>query len=117
MAALNALGPLEYDDVFDGGDDRCVYSANSPEQGFHTLSIFADVFSLEELRDVFVGGSDHPVGGHDAYWHAGTLYVDLQGGVLAVSPSLDDADVDPGTDELGLALMVAELYAAAENEA
>ena len=111
--ALNAIGPLQYDDVFDGGTDLCVYSATVPEQGFHTLSIFTEFFSLDELIEVYEGGAGADINGSPTYAFDGTLWVEVGDRVMAISPLFDDLAVDAGTDELGFAAQVAELVVAA----
>jgi hypothetical protein len=117
LDAINALSPLQYDDVFDGGSELCVYSSSALDGGSHTLSIYREVFSLAGLRTIFPDGIDSTVGGLPAFSDATTLWLETGTGILAISPLFDDEPQPVGMDHLEFAAQVGELLAATASEA
>lgn len=109
--ALDGLGPLRYTELFDGGSGLCVYSSDLDDDGYHTLSIYRDVFTIEDLGLIYPDGEASVVRGVPAYSDATTLWIDIgdEGGTIAISPLFEDAPAAEGMDHLAYAAKVGEL--------
>jgi hypothetical protein len=99
IEALNALSPLRYDSV-SGGAGACTFASNDPAAGSPFLSVTLDpATAIEDLAVIFPDGTDGDVDGRPSFGAVDTLWVQLDDGLLAISPvyagSPEAADLDP----------------------
>jgi hypothetical protein len=113
LDAVNALGILEYDGSSGFFDEICVLSQSDFTAGYSDLSIFKDVFSIEEARVAYPDGIDMTVAGLPALDSGSELRVATSAGPIVFVPILPDAAVEAGMQPTDISTPVAELVVAA----
>ena len=117
LEALNALAPVQYDSV-SGGAGACTFASSDLSAGSPFLSITLDPSTaIEDLSVIFPDGTEGDVDGNPSLAAADTLWVQLEHGLLTVSPiyagSPDAADLDPYEYAADVARLVITALAAA----
>lgn len=111
IEAVNALGSVTYDDVWDG-TDVCLLSSDTGS-GFSSLTVYREFISLDELKAEYPGGSSRTVAGAAAYSDGEVLWVATMDGPIAIAVVLDDVPELAGVDAIDHAAEVAALIVAA----
>ena len=116
LEAVNAASVLTYDSV--SGDGTCAFVSSDLEAGTPFVSISLNSSSkVEDLTFLFPDGIEGDVDGHPSLGAVDTLWVQLDDGLLSVSPifaaSPHAADLDVYAYAAALARVVIEAIAGA----
>jgi|GEM_PF-4179644 len=113
LDAINALGILEYDTTTSFFDEMCSASQSDFTAGYSEISIFGDVFSIEDVRASYPDGIDITVAGLPGFDSGQDVRVWTSAGPITFAAILPDSAVEAGLVPADIAIPVAELVVAA----
>jgi len=89
-------------------EDGCAWDS-AVAAGYHTIGVWRESGTLDEIRAVWMRGRELTVDGRPAWATSSGTWVDLGDGLLAVLPHLEGATVAEPMDAITFARTVAEL--------
>lgn len=106
IEAINAIGPLQFEDSAFGGSALCFLEAST---GSATLTLAVSGISFDLMRGSSPDLVEVTVGDRPAVAAEGLLHVGLEEGILTVNLALSDPDAVGDVDPVEYAIDVAEI--------